>query len=27
MLDLILIVASIAGFYFFDRFTAACERI
>jgi len=27
MLDLILILASLAGFYFFDRFTAACERI
>jgi len=27
MLDVILILASILGFYLFDRFTAACERI
>jgi len=27
MLDVILFLASILGFYLFDRFTAACERI
>jgi len=27
MLDVILILTSIAGFYLFDRFTAACGRI
>jgi len=27
MLDLILVLASLVGFYLFDRFTVACERI